>query len=93
MMAVLTTSATVLKDAATRKQVNLIQQHLIALGRDFDRFRRRMQQLAKHIEQAHNDVSQVHTTSQKIANRFDKIEQVDLPLTDRTSALLEEVES
>jgi DNA recombination protein RmuC len=89
MMAVLTTAATVLKDAATRKQVNLIQQHLIALGKDFSRFRQRMQQLAKHIEQAHQDASQVHITSQKIANRFDKIEQVELPQTADPAALLE----
>lgn len=79
MMAVLTTAASVLKDAATRKQVHLIQQHLVALGKDFGRFRQRMQQLAKHIEQAHQDANQVHITSQKIANRFDKIEQVELP--------------
>lgn len=79
MMAVITTASAVIKDAATRKQVNLIQQHLVALGKDFDRFRTRMNQLAKHIEQAHQDVTQVHTTSQKIASRFDKIERVELP--------------
>ncbi len=72
-----------------KKQVNLIQQHLIALGKDFGRFRQRMQQLTKHIEQAHQDANQVHITSQKIANRFDKIEQVELPQTANTAALLE----
>jgi DNA recombination protein RmuC len=92
MMAVITTAATVLKDASTRKQVNLIQQHLVALGTDFGRFRQRMQQLAKHIEQAHQDVSKVHTTSQKIANRFDKIERVELP-TEPLKPLLEEVDA
>lgn len=90
MMAVLTTAASVLKDAATRKQVNLIQQHLVALGKDFGRFRLRMQQLAKHIEQAHQDANQVHITSQKIASRFDKIEQVELPSNHETTSLITE---
>ena len=90
MMAVLTTAASVLKDAATRKQINLIQQHLIALGKDFGRFRQRMQQLAKHIEQAHHDAHQVHITSQKIAGRFDKIEQVELPNHHDSTSLITE---
>lgn len=90
MMAVLTTAASVLKDAATRKQVHLIQQHLVALGKDFGRFRQRMQQLAKHIEQAHQDANQVHITSQKIANRFDKIEQVELPSNEENQILITE---
>lgn len=90
MMAVLTTAASVLKDAATRKQIHLIQQHLVALGKDFGRFRTRMQQLAKHIEQAHHDASQVHITSQKIANRFDKIEQVELSSEQESSLLITE---
>ncbi len=78
MMAVITTASAVLKDAATREQVNVIQQHLVALSQDFTRFSTRMDQLAKHIEQAHKDVSQVHTSSKKIVNRFQKIEQVEL---------------
>ncbi len=93
MMAVVTTAATVLKDAATRKQIHLIQHHLVTLGKDFGRFRQRMSQLAKHIEQAHHDAGQVNITSQKIASRFDKIEQVDLPETAEKTALLEEVET
>ncbi len=78
MMAVLTTARAVLKDAATRKQVHLIQQHLTALSKDFSRFEERMNNLARHIQQAHQDVEQVHKSSQKIASRFSKIEQVDL---------------
>lgn len=47
MMAVLTTVRAVLKDAATQKQVHLIQEHLIALSKDFDRFQERMDKLAQ----------------------------------------------
>ncbi len=78
MMAILTTARAVLKDAATRKQVHIIQEHLIALGKDFERFQERMDNLAKHIGQAHQDVEQVHQSSKKISGRFTKIEKVDL---------------
>ncbi len=80
MMAVLTTARAVLKDAATRKQVHLIQQHLVALSADFTRFEKRMQNLAHHIHQANQDVEQVHQSSQKISRRFNKIEQVELAI-------------
>lgn len=79
MMAVLTTARAVLKDADTRKQVHLIQEHLIALAKDFDRFQSRMDKLAMHIGQAQKDVGDVQTSARKISSRFEKIEKVDLP--------------
>jgi len=78
LMAVLTTARAVLKDAATRKQVHIIQEHLCALGKDFLRFQDRMDKLAKHIQQAQQDVDDVHKSSRKISSRFNKIEQVEL---------------
>ncbi len=78
MMAVLTTARAVLKDSATRKQVHLIQEHLINLAKDFERFRSRMDNLAKHIKLANDDVGQVHTSASKISSRFEKIEKVEL---------------
>ncbi|MBT8128316.1 MAG: DNA recombination protein RmuC [Gammaproteobacteria bacterium] len=78
MMAVLTTARAVLKDSATRKQVHLIQEHLIRLSGDFDRFRKRMDNLSKHIQQANKDVEEVNTSARKISSRFDKIEKVEL---------------
>ena len=77
MMAILTTSCAVLKDAATRKQVNVIQEHLVALSKDFERFQIRMGNLAKHIDQANRDVEDVHKSAQKISSRFEKIEKVE----------------
>jgi len=78
MMAVLTTAKAVLKDAATRKQVHIIQQHLNSLAGDFSRFQSRMDNLSKHINQAQQDVEQVHVSSKKISSKFAKIEQVEL---------------
>ena len=67
-----------LKDSATRKQVHLIQEHLVKLATDFDRFRKRMDNLSKHIQQANKDVEEVNTSARKISNRFEKIEKVEL---------------
>ena len=78
MMAILTTALAVLKDIATRKQVHIIQQHLSLLGKDFSRFQERMNDLSRHIHQAQADVEQVHKSSLKISNRFNKIDKVEL---------------
>lgn len=78
LMAILTTARSVLKDEATRQQVHLIQEHLSLLATDFQRFRGRFDNLARHIDQAASDVKQIHTSANKISTRFDRIEQVDL---------------
>jgi DNA recombination protein RmuC len=80
LMAILTTARAVIKDDATRQQVHIIQEHLGHLGKDFNRFQERMTKLAKHIEQAHKDVDDVHTSARKISSRFEKIEKVDLAI-------------
>ena len=79
LMAVLTTARAVLKDEATRKQVHIIQDHLRKLAEDFGRFQQRMDKLAVHIRQAHEDVKQVNTSARKISSRFEDIDQVQLP--------------
>ena len=78
LMAILTTAGAVLKDAATREQVHLIQEHLKVLGRDFERFSERMAKLAIHIRQANKDVDDIHVSAKKISSRFVKIEKVEL---------------
>lgn len=82
LMAVLTTARAVLKDSATRKQVHIIQEHLVNLAKDFNRFRVRMDNLSKHIQQANNDVKEVHTSANKISSRFEKIEKVEIKQED-----------
>lgn len=91
LMAVLTTARAVLKDDATRKQVHIIQKHLHALADDFQRFEKRMDKLSKHIDLAHQDVSEVSTSAKKITQRFQKIESVELDMQDR-EVLTESIE-
>jgi DNA recombination protein RmuC len=78
LMAILTTARSVLKDEATRQQIHIIQAHLSDLGQDFGRFKIRFANLAKHIDQAADDVQKIHTSANKISSRFEKIEKVDL---------------
>lgn len=78
LWATLNTARTVLKDAATREQVHIIQEHLGMLSKDFGRFRDRMNDLEKHIKQAHKDVENVNRSARKITSRFEKIERVEL---------------
>ena len=78
MMAILTTTRAVIKDEATRQQVHIIQEHLGFLAKDFERFDKRMEDLAKHISQANEDVKNVNVSAKKITARFGKIERVDM---------------
>ena len=78
MMAILTTARAVLKDAATREQIHVIQHHLNSLSKDFGRFRERMDRLSRHINQAQKDVDEVHVSARKISDRFSQIEKVEL---------------
>ncbi len=90
MMAVLTTARAVLKDSATRQQVHIIQNHLVALSQDFARFQQRMDKLATHINQANRDVLDVNKSAKKITSRFTKIEKVELEGDDADRAPLTE---
>jgi DNA recombination protein RmuC len=95
LWAILTTAGAVLKDAATRKQVHIIQEHLTLLSRDFERFQERMSALARHIRQANEDADLVNTSARKISSRFGKIERLELenPETARADAPLLPFES
>ncbi len=78
LWAILNTASAVLKDAATREQVDIIQKHLGHLADDFQRFRSRMDKLTVHIQQANKDVDEVNISARKITERFEKIERVEL---------------
>ena len=90
LMAILTTARAVIKDEATKQQVHVIQEHLGMLAQDFSRFQGRFNNLARHIDQAANDVKQIHTSADKITRRFEKIEQVDIGQEPEAKALLSE---
>ena len=92
LMAILTTARAVLKDSATRQQVHIIQEHLMVLAKDFERFGDRMDKLAVHISQANKDVEDVHKSAKKISSRFEKIEKVEVSSEAPVSSLAAEDE-
>lgn len=51
----------------------LYQKHLQALADDFQRFEKRMDKLSKHINLAHQDVSEVNTSAKKLRRVFKKL--------------------
>lgn len=87
LMAVLTTAQSVLRSVETRKQIHIIKDELHKLAGDFSRFQSRMDNLARHIDQAKNDVDEVHVSSRKITERFAKIERVELEAAEQQPKL------
>jgi len=84
IMAIVTTAQAVLKDSATKQHIIILRDHLKILADDFMRFQERMDKLAKHIDQAQEDVRQVHTSAKKISSRFILLEKGDLALITET---------
>ncbi len=78
LMAVLHTVRAVLRDAEMRKQAAVIKTELDKLGGDFGRFQERMDKLATHIKQAHDDAELVQISSRKISGHFERIKSVDI---------------
>jgi DNA recombination protein RmuC len=77
LMAVLNTARAVLKDVETRKQIHLIRDALGRLAKDFTLFDKRMEKLATHIRQAHDDVQEVAISSRRISGQFERIERAE----------------
>jgi DNA recombination protein RmuC len=78
LMAVLNTARAVLKDTETRKQIHVIREALGRLAVEFGRFDERLQDLAKHIRQAGEDVEKIQITGTKISQQFQRIESAEL---------------
>jgi DNA recombination protein RmuC len=78
LMAVLNTARAVLKDVETRKQIHVIREALGRLAVEFGRFDERLDDLAKHIRQAGEDVEKIQITGTKISQQFQRIEAAEL---------------
>lgn len=78
LMSVLTTLQVVMVNVEREKYAHVIQEELLRLGQDFDRYQRRWTTLAKDIDKVHKDVKEITTTSNKISKRFDQISTVKL---------------
>ena len=84
LMAVLTSIRAVLKDVRMREQAGLIQKEVGALLRDVTLLRERAVKLQSHFNQASVDISGILTSSDRIARKAARIE--DVRLEDATDA-------
>ena len=86
LMALLHIVRAIIRDAEMRQQTAVIKHELGKLGGDFGRFQDRMDKLATHIKQAHDDAEMVQTSARKITGHFERIKAVELdaPAADAT---------
>jgi DNA recombination protein RmuC len=77
-MAMLTTIQVVLNNIERSKYTNVIHQELNKLADEFSRYKKRWDNLAGHIESVSRDVKDIHTTTEKITNRFNQISEVKI---------------
>ncbi len=80
LMAMLTTIQVVVKNMEQSKHAKVIQENLHLLSEEFNRYKIRWDNLAKHIDTVSKDVKDIHTTTAKIGNKFDSIAKVELPV-------------
>ncbi|MEG6508484.1 DNA recombination protein RmuC [Methyloligella sp. 2.7D] len=76
MLAVQTMQA-ILKDVQMREQAGLIQKEVAMLAADIGRLGDRVLNLQSHFAQANKDIDQIVTSSEKIAKRGRKIENLE----------------
>src|SRR6476660_560898 len=76
MLAVQTMQA-ILKDVKMREQAHLIQREVSRLMEDMGRLRERVLDLQRHFGQANDDIEKILTSSERIASRSHKIENLE----------------
>jgi DNA recombination protein RmuC len=77
LMATLNTVRAVLKDVRMREQAGVIQQEVTALLKDVLRLDDRVAKLQRHFEQAGEDVRQIRISTEKVAKRAERIEDLE----------------
>lgn len=78
LISTLTVIQVIIKDMERDKYTSIIHRELNLLGKDFLRYKERWDKLARSIETVNKDVEGIHITSNKIAKRFEEINQVEI---------------
>lgn len=87
LLAVMTTAQAILRDLERSKLAQQIRHNLEELGIEFRRYKDRWESLAKHISQVSKDVDDIHTTTKKISDKFEKIQNAELPAPEAPNLL------
>jgi DNA recombination protein RmuC len=78
LMLAINTIQTVMKDARMREQADLIQKEVGAMLKDVRLLGERVEKLQRHFAQADGDLKDILISRDKIANRAEKIEKVEI---------------
>lgn len=78
LMSMLTVVQTVIKNMERDKYAVIIQKELQALSVEFSRYKERWDSLQKSIERVSKDVKEVNVTTEKISNKFESINKVEV---------------
>ena len=79
-MSLLTTVQIILRNVERDKYAKIIQEELMKLGLEFNRYKDRWDKLARNIDTVNKSVKEVHITSTKIGKRFEEISKVNLEI-------------
>jgi DNA recombination protein RmuC len=78
MMATLNTVRAVLKDVRMREQAHIIQREMYALLEDIGRLDQRVDKLQSHFGQAEKDLREIRISTDKVAKRGSRIQELDI---------------
>ena len=78
LMATLNTVRAVLKDARMREQAGVIQTEVLKMLTDVERLDKRVGNLQRHFAQATDDVQEIRTSTEKVARRANRIEELQI---------------
>ena len=82
LISTLSTIEVIVKNIERDKYAKVIHKELQLLNEEFLRYKERWDKLSSHIETVAKDVKDLHTTSEKIAKRFDSINKVEVDSLD-----------
>ena len=78
LMSVLTMLHVIMTNIERDKYAHVIQEELMKLNKEFDRYQERWNTLERDIEKVSKDVKNITTTSNKITKRFNEISGVKM---------------
>jgi DNA recombination protein RmuC len=89
LMATLNTVRAVLKDVHMREQAGVIQGEVRTILKDVLRLDDRVAKLQRHFDQASEDVRQIRISTEKVAKRAERIEEMDFETPEGTETQAE----
>ncbi len=87
LMATLNTVRAVLKDTRMREQAGVIQTEVLKMLTDVERLDKRVGNLQRHFAQATDDVQEIRTSTEKVARRATRIEELQFEDDERPADL------